>query len=133
VIALVVGGVAWTRTQYYVGFDGDEVAVFQGVPATLGPVSLSTVAVSTGITTDEIESQYVRDRLDQTIHAADRAAALRLVDQLVVPEPVDEPTPEPTVTPTPSPTAAPSPAPTPKKTAPATPRPTARATAGTDG
>jgi PPM family protein phosphatase len=134
VIGLVVGGVAWMRAQYYVGIDGDEVAVFQGVPATIGPVSLSSVVVSTGITTDEIESQYVLDRLDQTIHASDLDSALRLVDQLAPAEPVLEPTPEPT--PTPTPTVTPSPTTSPQATTRATTSPTPRASrsaAGTDG
>lgn len=129
-VALAGGALAWTRTQYYVGIDGDEVAVFQGVPGTIGPISLSTVAVSTGIRTDEIASQYVRDRLGQTIHADDRAAALRLVDELVVTDPDDQPADEPTPQPTPS--LAPTPTGAPTGATPSA-RPTPTRSAGTDG
>ncbi|MBT0993457.1 serine/threonine-protein phosphatase [Cellulomonas sp. DKR-3] len=143
-VALVGGAAAWTRTQYYVGIDGDEVAIFQGVPGTIGPLSLSTVVERTGITTDEIESQYVRDRLGQSIHADDREAARRLVDELVATDPTDDPTddptPEPTLEPTApatgQPTVRPTVRPTVDPTTRATTRPTPRTTrsaAGTDG
>ncbi|UJP40530.1 PP2C family protein-serine/threonine phosphatase [Cellulomonas palmilytica] len=88
-VALVVGGYAWTRTQWFVGVDGDEVAIFQGVPESLGPVTLSTVVERTGITLDDIASQYVRDRVVQTINADDRASARTLVDEIVLVDDAD--------------------------------------------
>ncbi|HEX4728788.1 MAG TPA: PP2C family serine/threonine-protein phosphatase, partial [Jatrophihabitans sp.] len=39
-LAAAVGGYAWTQKQYFVGKDGNEVAVFRGVNAHFGPVSL---------------------------------------------------------------------------------------------
>ncbi|MCR6688518.1 PP2C family serine/threonine-protein phosphatase [Cellulomonas sp.] len=109
-VALVGGAWAWTRTQWYVGLDGDEVAVFQGVPGSIGALSLATVAERTGIAVADIQSQYVRDRVGQTIHAEDLAAARALVDELVVaPEPTPTPSPSPTPTPTPTPTRTPAP------------------------
>jgi hypothetical protein len=41
VAALVVAGAlayAWTRGQYFVGSDGDNVAIYQGVDQSLGPI-----------------------------------------------------------------------------------------------
>ena len=111
-VAAVAGGYAWTRTQWYVGLDGDEVAIFQGVPAELGPLTLSTLVERTGIEVDTIASQYVRDRVGQTIHADDRAAARRLVDEIVLLDdgtPADEPTQEPTPEVTTPPAAEPTP------------------------
>lgn len=79
VIALAYG---WTRTQYYVGVHEGQVAIFQGVPQTLGPLELSTLVEETGIAVDDIESAYLRERVEQTIHADDVEAARELVAQL---------------------------------------------------
>ena len=48
VVLLVAGaglgaGYAWTRTQYYVGVAGEQVAIYQGVAERLPGLSLSTV------------------------------------------------------------------------------------------
>jgi PPM family protein phosphatase len=44
-LGLVGGGLygayQWTRTQYYIGVNGDHAAVFQGLSQKLGPISLS--------------------------------------------------------------------------------------------
>ncbi|ASR55969.1 PP2C family serine/threonine-protein phosphatase [Cellulomonas sp. PSBB021] len=108
VVALVAGGYAWTRTQWFVGVDGDEVAIFRGVPESLGPVTLSTVVERTGIAVDDIASQYVRERVVQTIHADDRASAGTLVDEIVLLEDADD-EPDPGTTAEPSPTRTPDP------------------------
>ncbi|MGV8979253.1 MAG: Stp1/IreP family PP2C-type Ser/Thr phosphatase [Cellulomonas sp.] len=68
--ALVTGGVLayqWTQTQHYVGIDAGNVAIYQGIPQTIGPISLSTVAERSSVQVDDL-SAYVRDRLEQTIH-----------------------------------------------------------------
>ncbi|GEA85246.1 PP2C family protein-serine/threonine phosphatase [Cellulomonas gelida] len=83
-VAVLGGGYAWTRTQYFVGVHQGEVVIFRGVPEALGPVALSDVVDRTGVPVEDIASQYVRDRVFQTIHADDRAAARRLVDEIVL-------------------------------------------------
>jgi len=105
VLVVAVGGWVAVRGQYYVGIDGDEIAIFQGVPATVGPLSLSTVVERTGIQADEIKPGYLAERLEQTIHAASLASARDLVAKLE--EQTVEPTPPPT-TPTTPPTQAPT-------------------------
>ncbi|MBP2706286.1 Stp1/IreP family PP2C-type Ser/Thr phosphatase [Microbispora sp. RL4-1S] len=49
VVAVVLGGggyfgYRWTQTQFYIGAKGDELVVFQGVDAEIGPVSFKKVA-----------------------------------------------------------------------------------------
>ncbi|MBD8058303.1 Stp1/IreP family PP2C-type Ser/Thr phosphatase [Cellulomonas sp. JH27-2] len=124
-VAVGVGGWAWTQTQYYVGVADGQVAIFQGVPQSLGPVSLSSVVETTDIAADDLQSAYLRARVDETIHAdslaAARAQVLLLEQDAVQPTP----TPEPTLEPTPAPSTAQS---TPLTTDPATTPPTSQAT-----
>jgi len=122
-VAVGVGGSAWTQTQYYVGVADGQVAIFQGVPQSLGPVSLSSVVETTDIAADDLQSAYLRARVDETIHADSLAAARAQV--LLLEQDAVQPTPEPTLEPTPAPTTA---QPTPVTTDPATTLPTSQAT-----
>jgi len=122
-VAVGVGGWAWTQTQYYVGVADGQVAIFQGVPQSLGPVSLSSVVETTDIAADDLQSAYLRARVDETIHADSLAAARAQV--LLLEQDAVQPTPEPTLEPTPAPTTA---QPTPVTTDPATTLPTSQAT-----
>ena len=115
-VAVGVGGWAWSQTQYYVGEQDGQVAIFQGVPQSLGPISLSSVVETTDVAVDDLKSAYLRERVDETIHAASLTAAraqVVLLQQDAVPAP--EPTPLPTAT---------LPAATAPATAPATTAPT---------
>ncbi len=93
VVLLVVAGVAaagwfgyqWTQRQYYVAVDdAGRVAVFRGIPQTVGPVVLSEVVESSSTRADELP-QYVQDRLADTIPADDlqdaRARVAGLADE----------------------------------------------------
>ena len=108
IAAVVVGGVvvaySWTQTQYYVGVDDDEVVIFRGLPQTLGPVALSSVVERTGTSLDELDSRYLRERVEQTIHAESLDDARDLVSML---EEDTAPSPRPTPTSVPSGTATP--------------------------
>ncbi|GEL96089.1 PP2C family protein-serine/threonine phosphatase [Cellulomonas composti] len=84
VVGLVAIAFAWTRTQYFVGVDDGQVAIFQGVPGSLGPIELAHVVEQTGIAVEDISSTYVRERVEETIHADDLDAARRLVEQIEV-------------------------------------------------
>ncbi|WP_225755740.1 PP2C family serine/threonine-protein phosphatase [Actinotalea sp. Marseille-Q4924] len=89
VALLVLGAVAaaawfgyrWTQQQYYVGVDGDRVAIYQGIPQSVAGFELSTVLETTDIEVEDLPG-FVQDRLDQTIPADDlrqareRAASL---------------------------------------------------------
>ena len=119
--AIGVAGVSayrWTQEQYYVGVADGDVAIFRGIPQTLGPLVLSTVVERTVLTSDELPG-YVRARLEQTIPATSLGDARERVTRLAA-DAADAA--GPTVTP------APSPAPTPPPTTavvPATPAATA--------
>ena len=84
--ALVTAGVLsyrWTQTQHYVGIDAGNVAIYQGIPQTVGPFSLSTVVERSDARVADL-SAYVRDRLEQTIHTDsldDARERVRLLEQ----------------------------------------------------
>ncbi|MFP3714834.1 PP2C family protein-serine/threonine phosphatase [Puerhibacterium sp. TATVAM-FAB25] len=108
---LGLGGYAaygWTQRQYYVGVEDGQVAVFRGVPASAGPLTLSSAVELTGTQVADLPD-YWADRLDGTITASSlddaRARAERLIEQAV-----------PTPTPTPSPSGTPSGSPSPSAT-----------------
>jgi protein phosphatase len=72
VIALIAaawGFYAWTQNQYYVGENAGVVAIFRGVPGTVGPLELSTVVEDTDIALDSLEP-YARDRIEATIRVS---------------------------------------------------------------
>jgi len=56
------GAYAWTQTQYYVGVDGDHVAIFRGIPEDLGPLTLDAVIEPTDIRIDDLRP-FERDRV----------------------------------------------------------------------
>ncbi|MFV0284806.1 MAG: PP2C family protein-serine/threonine phosphatase [Demequina sp.] len=113
---LVVAGAAWgayrwTQTQYYVGSDGIDVAIYQGIPQDLPFIQLETLIEDTGIPVATLEP-YQQQRIEDTIRAGSLEEAREIVESLTVdiPEVTPEPTPEPTSSPSASAsTAAPSP------------------------
>lgn len=59
VLAGLVGGAfAWTRNQYYVGADSANVAIYRGVPQTVGSVSLSELFEPQDIKLDDLPRSY---------------------------------------------------------------------------
>ncbi|WP_217614343.1 Stp1/IreP family PP2C-type Ser/Thr phosphatase [Cellulomonas sp. GbtcB1] len=85
----------WTQTQYYVGVDGEVVAIYRGIPQSVGPLSLSEVVETTDVVVDDLPA-FVRERLDQTIHTATLADARERVESLAADaEPEPSPTPSP--------------------------------------
>lgn len=70
---VVAGGialtVAWINTQYYVGVDEGQVTIFRGLPQNLGPIELSTPIEHSGTDVEDLRSAYLRERVEQTIHA----------------------------------------------------------------
>ncbi len=131
VLVVLAGGLyglyRWTQTQYFVGADGDEVAVYQGVNAAVGPVKLYSVVHTSGLWLDDLQ-QVARRQVESGIGAANRSEADRILSNL---DGQTLPTCQSLATPPPSPTPSPTPAKTtPKSTAkpPAKTTPPARTT-----
>jgi serine/threonine protein phosphatase PrpC len=103
VAAAAFGFYRWTQTQYFVGVDGESVAIYRGIPQSVGPLSLSEVVETTDVAVDDLPA-FVRDRVEQTIHTASLADARERVESLAADV---ETEPEPTPSPTPTRTAAP--------------------------
>ncbi|GAA3816990.1 PP2C family protein-serine/threonine phosphatase [Cellulomonas soli] len=85
-IALVLGASGylayrWTQTQYYVGVDGTNVAVFRGLPQDLGPISLSSIVEESDVAVDDL-SAYLRTRVEGTIQVTSLDAAQAMVATL---------------------------------------------------
>ncbi|WP_166844277.1 Stp1/IreP family PP2C-type Ser/Thr phosphatase [Isoptericola sp. BMS4] len=103
----------WTQQQYYVGVADGEVAVYQGIPASAGPLTLSTPVELTGTSVDELPDFWA-DQLDGSIRTSSEAEARERADRLIAEA---QPEPEPTPTPTPTPSRTPSSTPSPRSSA----------------
>lgn len=77
----LVMGYQWTQTRFYVGPSEGQVAIFQGVQQSIGPFSLSSVYLESGIELDEL-SPFTRQRVESTINADDLDDALSIIDRL---------------------------------------------------
>jgi protein phosphatase len=111
VLAVIVGGgwfaYSWTQKQYYVGTDGDYVAIFKGVEADLPGLSLSKVYERQSLQVDKLPT-YSREQVEGNIQADDLAGARSIVAELqqtatecaakVKPTPTPTPTAKPPVT-----------------------------------
>jgi serine/threonine protein phosphatase PrpC len=113
VVAGAGAGWAYVRSQYYVGLDGDRVAVFRGVSGKIAGVPLQSVQARTALTRDRL-SEIEQQRLDDGIVALDRGDAKAIVQRLITAADC-------TTTPAPAPSAGASPSPSPSVTALATP------------
>src|SRR4051794_1884538 len=120
---------AWTRTQYYVGHAGDQVAIYQGLPERV-VIPLSRVYEVQPLPLGSLPPFYV-EQVRAWIEVSSLASARQAVAELAeaskrcaVGEPATAPSPKPSPTGKASPRATRSPAP-------AAPTPSASATAGT--
>ncbi len=115
VAALVLGllaigagtGFAYVRSQFYVGVDGQQVAVYRGVTGSVAGMSLSSVAARTELATERLDT-LARSRVERGIVAKDRSDALQIVARLEDGFPPCTPADE---LPAPAPSAAASPVP----------------------
>ncbi|WP_407319948.1 Stp1/IreP family PP2C-type Ser/Thr phosphatase [Isoptericola halotolerans] len=134
VTLLVLGGLGygawwaygWTQEQFYVGVADGQVAVYQGIPQSAGPLELSEPVELTGTPVDELPA-YWSERLDGTIRASSQAEARERADSLIdqaLPTPTPSPTPEPSGTPSPSATPSATPSSSPAAGSGASPEPT---------
>ncbi|SDB88411.1 protein phosphatase [Sanguibacter gelidistatuariae] len=72
----------WTQTQYYVGVENGQVAIFRGIAQSVGPVELSSVVETSDLSTDELDT-FVTGQLDRTIRATSLDDARARVANLV--------------------------------------------------
>lgn len=75
------GAYAWSQQQLFVGESGGKVAVFQGLPQTLGPFTLSSVRTTSDVDVADLPDFY-RERVERTIRATDEAAAEAQINEL---------------------------------------------------
>jgi protein phosphatase len=80
-LAAAVGGYAWTQKQYFVGKDGNEVAVFRGVNAHFGPVSLYSVIENSDLKLSDL-TQSAAGQVVNGITANSRGDAQAIVARL---------------------------------------------------
>jgi protein phosphatase len=121
-------GWAYVRTQYYVGADGPQVAVFRGVSGSVAGVDLSSVEERSDLRTDqlgELDASRVRDGIvakskSDAQQILERLRSLACPVTVVAPTTAPAPVPTPSAIPTPraavAPSAAPAPSPVPAAT-----------------
>ena len=108
VAALLVAGRSFLFSRYWVGFDGDTVAVFQGVPGDVAGIQFSRLVERTPVTRAEVPAGYAA-RLEDGVLADNLADArsIALCAPLVFSPDGCTGTPAiSTTTPTPTPTTA---------------------------
>ncbi|MDX1620597.1 MAG: Stp1/IreP family PP2C-type Ser/Thr phosphatase [Nitriliruptorales bacterium] len=81
IAALIIGGGQWLLSRsYFVGLEGDEVVIYQGVPAELGPIDLASIHERTGLTTDDLPEFVVQSLRDDGVQATGLGDARRIVE-----------------------------------------------------
>lgn len=82
VLGLLIGGGRWLLSRsYFVGLDGQQVVIYQGVPAELGPLSLAWVVEETSLHIEDVP-EFQRPLLEQGMAAINRGDARDQVDAL---------------------------------------------------
>ena len=74
-------GYRWTQMHYFVGVSEGNVAIFQGVQQSIGPISLSHVYQTTAIAVDDLPA-YQQEAVENTISADSLRDAHDIVDRL---------------------------------------------------
>ncbi|MFD1845514.1 PP2C family protein-serine/threonine phosphatase [Arthrobacter flavus] len=80
-VAVLWFGYAWTQTRYYVAEYEDNVAIFNGVSQTIGPLRLSHLDQTTDIPVSNLP-EYQRTRVESSLPATDLEHAQRIVEDL---------------------------------------------------
>ncbi len=85
VAALLLAGAgsayAYVRSQFYVGADTDQVAIYRGVAGSVAGIAFHSVEQRTGLMTDRLDPLALR-QVERGIVADDLADAERIVDRL---------------------------------------------------
>lgn len=79
----IVGAVAygWTQNQYYVGSDGDHVAIYRGIDEAIPGINLSSIYEVQPLNVDQLPT-YRREQVEATISASSLQDARNIVGQL---------------------------------------------------
>jgi protein phosphatase len=107
VLVVALGGAyAWTQSQYFVGRDGAEVAIFQGVNTEFGPLKFFNVYKNSDLMVADLNPS-VRSQVTDGITARSERDAEKIIENLRGQQlpicPTATPTP---TTPTPTPTTS---------------------------
>jgi protein phosphatase len=129
------GAYRWSQTQYYVGVDGENVAIYRGLTQDVGPVRTSKLYRHVDVALVDLPA-YQQERVRADISADGLADATHIVgtlrDQAELCRSLRTATPTPSASvPAPSGTATPAPTTT-TSTPTATPTPTPTGTGGVD-
>ncbi|WP_104128767.1 PP2C family serine/threonine-protein phosphatase [Cryobacterium sp. Y57] len=81
IVTTTVLGYQWTQTRYFVGADGSNVAIYQGVQQDIGPIKLSGVYEQTDLNLSDLRV-YDRQQVEQTINAGSLEDALDIIERL---------------------------------------------------
>ena len=71
----------WTQTRYFVGESNGFVAIHQGVPENVGPLSLSTLYEQTDVSLDSLQI-FEQERVTSVLPAESLDDAQAIVDRL---------------------------------------------------
>jgi len=74
-------GYQWTQTRFFIGVEGGNVAIFQGVQQDLGPIKLSHVYEETDLPVSSLR-MYDKQQVEQTISAPSLKDAQLIVERL---------------------------------------------------
>lgn len=106
--AIVIGGGRWLLSRsYYVGLSGDQVVIYQGIPAELGPLDLSWEYQETDLRSEDLPAFLVSAFRDGRT-AADLGDARRIVANARANAQESVPTPTPSATPPATPASPPA-------------------------
>lgn len=72
----------WTQGQYYVGEHDGDVAIFRGIPQSIGPIHLSSLVTDdTGLSLDDL-TPYEQDSIREAIRSSSLEEAWEIVHDL---------------------------------------------------
>lgn len=80
-IAALVVGYKWTQSRFYVGANGQTVAIYRGIQQNLGPISLHSVYQETSVKLADLPA-YTRGTVSDTINANDLQDAENIIERL---------------------------------------------------
>jgi serine/threonine protein phosphatase PrpC len=81
IVSALVVGYRWSQSLFYVGADGQTVAIYRGIQQDLGPISLHSVYSETSVQLADLPS-YTRKTVEDTISASDLADAKAIIKRL---------------------------------------------------
>lgn len=109
--ASVWSALSWVSHRYYVGVNNSKVAIYSGVPQSVGPLHLYELLEETDLQVDTLP-EYSQSMLRNTITADNREDADRIVQDLMQQADTTAPTPGTVTTVSPEPSASSSTSPT---------------------